>query len=60
MLLIRKELQEALKSAYEDRGCFQLLDVLIDKEVLSNKLTGFVKGIYRMRAQAATSFAECN
>jgi len=49
----RAELKKALKEAHADRGCFQLIDVTINKKVLSDKLVGFVAGITKMRAQAA-------
>ncbi len=45
----RRELQAALKIAAEQRGCFQLVEVVIEQGVLSNTLNRFVKGIRKMR-----------
>ncbi|RLA05799.1 MAG: indolepyruvate/phenylpyruvate decarboxylase [Gammaproteobacteria bacterium] len=49
----KEQLKQALKDAWDDKGSFQLIDVIINKEVLSNKLIGFITGITKMRAQAS-------
>ncbi len=45
----RRELRDALAHAVAARGCFQLVEIMIPRGVLSNTLSRFVNGIKRLR-----------
>ena len=45
----KKELHAALDRAFMDESCFQLIDVSLERGLMSNTLTRFVKGIKKMR-----------
>ena len=45
----KKELHAALDRAFTDESCFQLIDVSLERGLMSNTLTRFVKGIKKMR-----------
>jgi indolepyruvate decarboxylase len=48
----RRALKTALDDAIASRGRFQLIEVMIERGVLSNTLSRFVEGIKRMRRNA--------
>ncbi len=45
----KKELHAALDRAFEDESCFQLIDISLERGLMSNTLTRFVEGIKKMR-----------
>ena len=45
----KKELHAALDRAFRDESCFQLIDISLERGLMSNTLTRFVEGIKKMR-----------
>jgi len=48
----RQQLQAALEKAHRTRGRFQLIDVTIERGVLSTTLARFVAGVKRINQRA--------
>ena len=45
----KKELHAALEQAFEDESCFQLVDISLERGLMSNTLSRFVSGFKEMR-----------
>ena len=45
----KKELHVALEQAFEDESCFQLIDISLERGLMSNTLSRFVSGFKEMR-----------
>ena len=45
----KKELHTALERAFEDESCFQLIDISLERGLMSNTLSRFVAGFKEMR-----------
>ncbi len=45
----KKELHAALEQAFEDESCFQLIDISLERGLMSNTLSRFVAGFKEMR-----------
>ena len=45
----KKELHAALEQAFGDESCFQLIDISLERGLMSNTLSRFVSGFKEMR-----------